>query len=116
MCPDGGDDVREHGVASRVSPGIVRCFQANNIDVGDDEWAGGACGADQLVIELTQSDPSRAGARQGVDRGSGEFDGERLAVVPGLLALPGGCFAVPGSCLAVLGGQQAMAGCLRSVL
>lgn len=68
------------------------------------------------MIELVKTGRSRACARQRVDCGAFEFDGERIAVSQGLLALPCRLLAVLGGCLAVLGCEQAVAGCLRAVL
>jgi hypothetical protein len=68
------------------------------------------------MIELAESDRSRAYAGQGVDHGSLKFDRERLAVIPCFLALPGRLLPVPAACFAILGCEQAVAGCLRAVL
>ncbi len=90
-------------VAGAVTLRVVDRLQPHDIDVGDDQQAGGPVAAIQLAIEVRQARRTGAGSGQGVGLGDRELVCERLAVDEGVTPLARSLLAVLGRGTAVLG-------------
>lgn len=109
-------DALEQLIAGAVTLGVVEGLESDDIDVGDDEQAGGPAAAIQFVVKLGQARCSRACSREGVGFRDGKLVGESLAVCEGVPPLSGGPFAVSCCGMAVPGGQSAVLRGLCAVL
>ena len=106
MLLDQRDDALEHLVAGVVSLAVVERLEADDVDVGDYETAGGPAAAIELVAEVREARRPCTRPRQDVDLRESQLAGENLAVCERLLALTGALAAVFGSFLTIVGGER----------
>ncbi len=103
-------------VACLVSLAVVERLEADDVDVGDHETAGGPAAAIELVAEVRQARRPCTRPRQDVDLRQSQLARQHFAVRERLLALKGALATVLGSFLTIVGGERPLLRRARALL